>query len=111
MSKRGDPQITDNTKGDDYTRITFYPDLKKFNMETLDEDIVAIMAKRVYDMAGITKSKVKVKLNGKRIEVNNFMEYVDLYLKNEEAKQLPKIIERTQSDRWEVVCSLSDGQF
>lgn len=73
MSKKEDPVISVNSKMEDYTCITFYPDLKKFNMECLDEDIISIMSKRVYDVAGTTNPKVKVSLNGKRIEVNNFM--------------------------------------
>jgi DNA topoisomerase-2 len=78
-------------------------------MTVLDKDIVSIMYKRVYDLAGITPSNVKVKLNGKIIEVKNFLNYVDLYLKTEETKVLPKIIERDDHERWEVVASLSDG--
>jgi len=35
---------------------------------------------------------------------------VDRYLKSDENKELPKIYEK-KSERWEVVCSLSDGQF
>ena len=63
-------------------------------MSHLDEDIISLMAKRVYDLAGITPSKIKVILNGKRIDVKNFGSYVDLYLKTEEHKSLPKIVER-----------------
>lgn len=80
MSEKGDPQIKDNKNGDDYTCITFYPDLQKFNMNNLDDDIVSLMTKRVYDLAGVTPSNVKVKLNGKNIDVKNFNSYVDLYL-------------------------------
>ena len=78
-------------------------------MTALDDDIVSLMTKRVYDMAGCTPANVKVKLNGKSIDVKNFNSYVDLYLKSDENKTLPKIVEKTSSDRWEVVCSLSDG--
>lgn len=80
-------------------------------MTHLDEDIVSIMTKRVYDLAGVTPAQVKVKLNGKNIEVKNFLSYVDMYLQTEEHKELPKIIEKGNNERWEVVASLSDGQF
>ena len=79
-------------------------------MTHLEDDIVALMTKRVYDLAGVTDSKVKVKLNGKVVPVRNFSEYTSLYLKNDETKELPKIAEK-KSDRWEVICSLSDGSF
>ena len=40
-------------------------------MEHLDRDIVALMSRRVYDVAGCNPS-VKVYLNGKRIPITNF---------------------------------------
>lgn len=80
MSVREEPVIKENTKNEDYTTITFKPDLKRFGMECLNDDIVSLMTKRVYDMAGCTPSQVKVKLNGKTIDVKNFNAYVDLYL-------------------------------
>jgi DNA topoisomerase-2 len=78
-------------------------------MTHLDKDIISIMYKRVYDLAGVTPADVRVKLNGKSVDVKNFMTYVDLYLKCEDTKLLPKIIEKGDHDRWEVVASLSDG--
>lgn len=112
MSVREEPVIKPNPKGEDFTCITFYPDLKRFNMRALDDDIVSLMVKRVYDMAGVTPAQVKVKLNGKPIEVKNFLSYCDLYLKTDDTRELPKIVEKTaDSSRWEVIASLSDGQF
>ena len=111
MSERSEPQIKPNPKGEEYTCITFYPDLKKFNMTHLDNDIVGIMTKRVYDLSGITPAAVRVFLNNKRIEVKDFYSYVDMYLNTEEHKSLPKIIEKSSNERWQVVASLSDGQF
>lgn len=91
MSVREDPEIKDNSRGENYTCVTFFPDLSKFKMTALDEDIVGLMTKRVYDLAGCTPAKVRVKLNGKTIDVKDFNSYVDLYLKVEEHKDLPKI--------------------
>lgn len=51
--------------GRDYVSVTFFPCFKLFNMPNgLDDDIIALMSKRVYDMAGIIP-KVKVSLNEK----------------------------------------------
>lgn len=81
-------------------------------MDRLDDDIIALMTKRVYDLAGVTPASVKVKLNDKAIDIKNFVSYADLYLQTKDNAELPKIIEKTpSSDRWEVICSLSDGQF
>ena len=70
----------------DFTQITFKPDLKKFSMSGLDDDIVALFTKRIYDMAGITNAGVRVYLNGEQIRIKNFVDYCDLYLKNDEFK-------------------------
>lgn len=57
--------------GEDYTCITFQPDLSKFKMQSLDKDIVALMVRRAYDIAGSTKD-VKVFLNGNKLPVSVF---------------------------------------
>ena len=54
--------------GRDYTCVTFKPDLTKFGMERLDKDIVALMTRRAYDVAGASNG-VKVYLNGKLLPV------------------------------------------
>ena len=46
--------------GKSFTSITFFPDLKKFGMKNLDNDIVCLMKKRVYDLAGIYAGRLKV---------------------------------------------------
>lgn len=43
MGKKGEPIITYNNEEDDFTRISFKPDLVKFGMEALDRDIIALM--------------------------------------------------------------------
>lgn len=54
--------------GDDFTCISFQPDLSKFKMESLDPDTVALLTRRAYDIAGSTKG-VKVFLNGTKLPV------------------------------------------
>ncbi len=55
--------------GDDYTCITFQPDLAKFKMQALDKDTVALLTRRAYDIAGSTKG-VRVFLNSKKLPVS-----------------------------------------
>lgn len=80
MSTKGAPRITDAKKSEDFTKISFKPDLEKFNLgeHGLAGDMDALLSKRVYDMAG-TLRDVKVYLNGERIKVNGFKKYVDMY--------------------------------
>ncbi|GCB74640.1 hypothetical protein scyTo_0003731 [Scyliorhinus torazame] len=98
--------------GDDYTCITFRPDLPKFKMETLDKDIVAIMSRRAYDIAGTCKG-VKVFLNGKKLPVSGFRSYVDLYVKDkvDESGSPLKIVHEVVNERWEVCMSMSEKGF
>ena len=50
MSVTEKPKITSYSKKDEYTMITFKPDFQKFNMTQFDDDIIALLKKRVYDM-------------------------------------------------------------
>ena len=79
-------------------------------MTHLEADTVALMTKRVYDLAGVTSASVKVFLNGAQVQIKDFKAYADCYLKSEEAKELPKVAE-VPAERWEVIFSLSEGSF
>jgi DNA topoisomerase-2 len=99
MSKAGDAKIKDYS-GEDFTRITFHPDLTKFGMESLDEETVSLLSRRAYDIAASVKG-VKVFLNGKKIGVKNFKDYVDFFLKGHEddtGSQI-KAVHETASER------------
>jgi DNA topoisomerase-2 len=52
-------------------------------MHNLNDDMVSLMRKRVYDMAGLLPN-VKVFLNEKQLEINSFLKYVDMYFTNAE---------------------------
>ena len=79
MGKANDAKIKDQT-GDDFTSITFNPDLAKFSMDSLNEDTVALLSRRAYDVAASAKG-VKVYLNGKKIPIKSFKDYVDFFIK------------------------------
>src|SRR5690606_12081996 len=114
MRKVNPPKITSNSK-DEYTKVTFKPDLKRFGMESLDDDFEAIVKRRVYDMAGVVRG-VKVFLNGERIKVKTFKDYIEMYvnaIQNEsgEGASKQKIVYEKVNDRWEVGFAVSDGTF
>lgn len=122
MSHVGKAKIVSNKSGKEYTLITFKPDLKRFGMESLDADFEAIVKRRVYDLSGCVKG-VKVDLNGERIKIKNFKQYVEMYISSNAKKELPEgieildsapkpsIVHQVVNDRWEVAFTLSDGQF
>lgn len=120
MGKVSEPKITKNPKGEDWTRITFKPDLERFGMESIDEDTQALLMKRVYDMAGTVKD-VKVWLNDERLKVKNFKSYVDLFVtaaseahaeSSGGAAVLKPTVVYEQTDRWEYAFAISEtGNF
>jgi DNA topoisomerase-2 len=120
MSVCGKAKITKNTKGEEWTRVTFRPDLARFGMEKIDEDTAGLLRKRVYDMAGTVKD-VKVFLNDERLKIKNFKQYVEMFLQSAQAEATeqsggaaqPKIdmIYERVNPRWEIAFAVSDGTF
>ncbi|KAJ7037442.1 DNA topoisomerase II [Mycena alexandri] len=117
MGTCGKAKITKNSKGEEWTKITFRPDLKRFGMDSIDEDTASLLRKRVYDMAGTVKD-IKVFYNDKRITVKNFQQYIQMYISSADkaaeggaAQPKPTLIYERIDNRWEVGFALSDGQF
>lgn len=80
MGNKSEPSITKCKSGENWTMVSFKPDLSKFGMECLEDDVVALMKKRVVDLAGCLGKTVKVELDGKRVPSKSFEDYVNLYL-------------------------------
>uniref|UniRef100_A0A671W2R0 DNA topoisomerase 2 n=1 Tax=Sparus aurata TaxID=8175 RepID=A0A671W2R0_SPAAU len=111
MGRAGDANIR-SFDGEEYTCITFRPDLPKFKMSTLDKDTVALMTRRAYDIAGASKS-VRVFFNGKRLPVSGFRSYVDMYLKDkvDEVGNALTVVHEIVNERWEVCLTMSEKGF
>lgn len=116
MSYKSEPVITSTVGKEEYTKITFIPDFERFGMgeEGLTSDIEALLKKRVYDLAGCVKN-VKVYLNGERIMIRSFRQYVDMYLNTgtsaHDERKNADIVHEVVNDRWEVILTHSEGQF
>lgn len=62
-----------------FTRITFEPDDARFGMHGgLDPDALALLHRRVWDLAGTVG--VQVELNGTVLPIRGFQSYVEQYL-------------------------------
>ena len=111
MSKTSEPSLSESSK-DDYTKITFNPDLSKFKMEKLEDDIISLMSRRAFDVAASTRG-VAVFLNGQKLPVKNFKDYIDLYIKdrNDDSGTPMKICYENCGERWEVAVTLSEKGF
>ncbi|XP_058125449.1 DNA topoisomerase 2 isoform X1 [Anopheles ziemanni] len=112
MSKASEPKIKEDFHGEDYTKITFSPDLSKFKMEKLDDDIVGLLSRRAYDVAASTRG-VAVFLNGQRIPVKTFKDYIDLFLKDstDDIGGAVKVCYESVNERWEVAVAISERGF
>ncbi|KAI2804767.1 hypothetical protein RDWZM_008069 [Blomia tropicalis] len=111
MKNAKDVKIT-SSSGEDFTRITFQPDLSKFKMTTLDKDIVALFSRRAFDIAGSTRG-VKVFLNGTKVPINGFKDYVELFVKDKEDEtgNPIKVAYEVVNERWEIAATVSDRGF
>ncbi|WWC62083.1 uncharacterized protein I303_104673 [Kwoniella dejecticola CBS 10117] len=118
MDKKGAPKITENKKGEEWTRITFAPDLPRFGMTGIDDDTNALLMKRVYDMAGTVKD-IKVFLNDERLKIKGFKQYVEMYVNSASAATSaegmtmakPPLVYEVAGKRWEIAFTLSDGEM
>jgi DNA topoisomerase II len=111
MGKTSEPKIDQSAK-EDFTKVTFNPDLSKFKMDKLEDDIVALMSRRAFDVAASTRG-VTVFLNGQKLPVKNFKDYIDLYLKDrsDDSGSPMKICYENCNERWEVAVTTSDRGF
>lgn len=90
-----------------YTRVTFKPDYRRFGIQGLTPDMVALLKKRVYDIGAVTDhsiKKIKINYNNTLIPVKNFQNYIDLYLG---PKDETKRVYDHQEERWEYAVALS----
>jgi len=96
----GKPSITKSSVKP-YTKITFRPDYNRFyGTDSLPDDMVKLLRKRVYDIAAITDKTVKVKLDGNIIPVKTFLQYIDKY-------GIDTRVHEQSNERWEYVVALS----
>jgi len=98
------PKITKCAKGKPYTKIVFKPDFKRLNIDGLSSDMIALLKKRVYDIAAVTDKQVKVKYNSLPIATKTFQQYIDLYIGN---KDTTVRVYEEANDRWEYAVALS----
>ena len=102
------PKVT-STSAKPFTRITFTPDFSRFGMEAMTDDVVAVLEKRVHDLAATTPQDVTVSWNGKALKIKSFAAYVDMWLGSK--AQSPRVLEKI-NDRWEVGVTVSPhGRF
>ena len=104
MKEKDDPVIQ-KYSGKPYTKITWKTDFDRFNIDRFSDDMVSFMKRRVYDIAGVTDSKVSVYYNDELIHIKSFEDYMNLY-----SSETEKVFEKL-SERWELGISVSKDKF
>jgi DNA topoisomerase II len=99
------PPVIETCNSHPYTKIKFKPDLKRFHLETLTDDMVKLFEKRAYDAAGWCNG-VTITYNNKVIPVQNFNQYIDLYLGDDRVAR--KRVYVKANERWEICATYSD---
>lgn len=77
------PEVRSCHGEEEYTRVTFVPDLEHFGDVKMSEIILATLRRRVYDVAGCNPD-VDVFLNGELVKLNSFGDYAKLFVKDKE---------------------------
>ena len=86
-----------------YTKVTWKTDFQRFEIDNFSEDMISLMIRRVYDIAGVTDPSVNVYYNEQKIKVKSFPDYIKLYPSTSE-----KVYEKL-SDRWELGVAVSSN--
>lgn len=94
MDKKTKPTITKSTKN--YTKITYYPDFKKFELVEITDEIQSIFLKRAIDIAAYSPG-VKVYYNNILIPIKSFKDYMKMFINDDEELYYEKI-----NDNWEI---------
>lgn len=98
MFDKEEPIITSIDKNvDSYVKISFVPDFERFGLKNLTDDIISLMKRRVYDIAGTTNQLVSVWLNGKHLDIKCFKDYIEMFYSEE---QMPELIYEEFNERW-----------
>ena len=106
MDKKTEPVIK-TTRKKPMTRVTFKPDLKYFKLESLTDDIVMLMKKRLIDIGFASHAGVKTYYNGTLITIKKPEDYMKLYSHPEGVK----FIVDSTCERWTVGVALSNEGF
>ena len=98
MSVVEEPKISDNKTLKSYVKISFCPDYERFGVSDLSEDMTQLFKKRVYDVAFYLMNKVKVYFNDSLINIKTFEDYINLYFKDVQNKNIVKY----QNSKWKI---------
>lgn len=101
MTDREEPAVVKAKSRKGYTEIAFMPDFERFEMETIDEDHMMMLQKRVIDLAACNP-KLKVTFNNEDHSFKSFEEYCKLYAED---------VIYVEGSRWKIGVAPSNGSM
>ena len=105
MSNKTEPEITPNTRHG-YTRITFTPDIERFGLESIDNQMITKLLKRTIDIVACNPH-LKIRFCGSLIKITSFEDYIKLF---EIVKQNDELIYQ-EDPLWKVGVTASNDGF
>lgn len=114
LSIKSKPKITNYNKNTGYVKLTYTPDLKYFGLDTLSDDIISLMERRVYDMVAVinTDRKINIYLNDDKLDIKNINDYVALYTDSPQVSEYCDVENPGfKKNRWKIVVTKSNGNF
>ena len=99
-----DKPVIRKDSGKGYVRITYKPDLTRFN-GFVKEEMISVLHSRTYELAALCGKDVKVSWNGEVISTNTFEKFVKLFLRDSAA------LTYEASPRWEVAAVLTRSLY
>ena len=101
MTDREEPEVVKAKSRKGFTEIAFMPDFERFEMETIDEDHMMMLQKRVIDLAACNP-KLKVTFNNEDHSFKSFEEYCKLYSED---------VIYVEGSRWKIGVAPSNGSM
>jgi DNA topoisomerase-2 len=106
MSKCNPAKITKYSGKESSVNICFQPDWSRFSMKSMDDDIIKIIEKRVWDAMVCTSPKCSVTFQGIKMKKLSFETYCKMYLEEDDTK-----VAVYSNERWMVAVAPSDCGF
>ena len=105
MLKASKPVIKDDNGAKGFVRITYQPDLERFQGLNMS-DMTRVLHTRVIEIAALAGKDVKISWNGETVPINTFEKFTKSFVKSEATIAYEKC-----GERWEVACILSKNLF
>jgi DNA topoisomerase II len=107
MGEKSPPTIKSAARKKPYTKVFFKPDLARFGVDSLTDDLVGLIKRRLIDIGYASSAKVKTFFNGVEITIKKPEDYIKLYSHPEDEK----IIIDDTNERWSVGVVFSESGF